>query len=191
VTALLAASAVANAEPPSLETIVSRLALSEDAITLDYREIRKSSLLTDAVVTPGRIRIHGDGRIRQRWRGDDGIYRLRVDDDRVRLSTPQRERQITLSRRPRLEGLITALRALTQGDTARLRHQFDVTISGESDNWQLSLGFGQARQAGRGGVGQPTPPASRIQIDGGEGIKRIRLQGGQQDRLIIIEDGPR
>jgi len=136
-------------------------------------------------VTPGRIAIARDGTIHQSWDGEDGVYELTVRGHEAKLTTPERERQFRLANRPRLQALVTALRAVASADTATLRDHFEVAVTGNASNWQLELVLD--RQGTQ--VGKQPQRDSQLILTGGNQLERIRLKGEGPDTEIII-DGP-
>lgn len=190
VTALVA-TPTASAAAISLEALMDQLALDSAEVTLGYRQIQRSRLLSEPTTTPGRITIHRNGRIRQQWQGEDGTYRLAVDGDRAHLMTPDSERRFGLGRRPRLAALIAALRAITSGDANGLRERFDVSLEGDESQWRLKLSASDGMRATPGQLGHEAraEPATLI-LTGGSGIQRIRLTGDGRDTEIIVEDAP-
>lgn len=179
----------ANASSLSLEGVINRLALETDEITLAYRQVQRSTLLAEPTTSPGRITIHQDGRIDQRWESADGVYRLSIVGDRARLVTPERERRFGLAQRPRLAAMVTALRAITQGDPEALRDRFEVAVEGNANDWQLRLtARGRSPSTRSQGRRQNRSKTASVTIRGGDAIERLGLHGPGRQTEIIIEE---
>jgi hypothetical protein len=124
---------------------------------IDFAEIRFSPLLREALIVSGVLGYSGlqslDRRIVKPYREDTEI---RGNAVRVRREG-EPERSFALTRAPELQALLNAFTSLLAGDHANVERNFQVTVTGNTELWRMSLVPRDARLARR---------IKQIRIDG-------------------------
>jgi len=166
----LRANATPAAEPVDAATLIRGLAKPPPA-TIDFIEARFSSLLKQPLLVSGTLGYEGatalDRNVTQPYRE---TTRIRGGSVRIQREG-EPERSFALKRAPELQSLLHAFTALLAGDLAAVERDFQTTVSGNLDAWQISLQPRDARLAKR---------VSRIRIDG---------RNDQPRCFAVLEDG--
>jgi hypothetical protein len=126
------------AESIDAQALISRLARPAPA-TIDFTEIRFSSLLKQPVIVSGTLGYAGpdtlDRRVTSPYREDTEI---RGDAVKVKREG-EPERSFAIRRAPELQGLLSTFSSMLAGDHSVLERSFEITASGTDDRWQLEL----------------------------------------------------
>ena len=126
------------AESIDAQALISRLARPAPA-TIDFTEIRFSSLLKQPVIVSGTLGYAGpntlDRRVTSPYREDTEI---RGDAVKVKREG-EPERSFAIRRAPELQGLLNTFSSMLAGDHSVLERSFEITASGTDDHWQLEL----------------------------------------------------
>ncbi|MGB0132352.1 LolA-related protein [Dokdonella sp.] len=104
-----------------------------------YTEVRFSRMYDRAVIARGELEYLGPGQLGKRV---DTPYEetTTIADGQVTLQRGDRKpRQISLKRVPELEGFLRGFSALLGGDAESLQRDFELSGSGDSEQWQLRL----------------------------------------------------
>lgn len=141
VAALLAlplAWGAATAEPWGLETLMHDLAAAGHP-PLRYTETRESGYLQVPLISHGTLRVSAGGAlVKERQRPP--LQRVTIGRERIDLESPDGEtRSLQLSEFPGLEGFATGISALFAGDSEALRGRFSTELSGDPQQWRLTL----------------------------------------------------
>ena len=131
-----AAGSVPGEESISLGEI---LRPAEQAQTMRFQEQKQLGILEQTLTDSGILRfIPPDTLIREM----DGPSRMtyRIDGSQLSISKGgQITRQLDLQSSPQLAGFAVTLRALLQADFQTLQQQYDLTLTGNGENWMLQL----------------------------------------------------
>ncbi|MGH8173698.1 MAG: LolA-related protein [Rhodanobacteraceae bacterium] len=104
-----------------------------------YAEVRFSGLLDRPLILHGELEYEGPGKLaktvtapyRERTTIESGEASVQRGDKAVR--------KFSLGQAPELEGFLRGFTALLGGDAQALQKDFEVTASGRSDAWRLTL----------------------------------------------------
>lgn len=171
---LLGVPSGANATSPDAavdaRTLIRGLAKPPPA-TIDFTEVRFSSLLKQPALVSGTLGYESatalDRNVTRPYRETTHI---RGGSVRIQREG-EPERSFALKRAPELQGLLQAFTALLAGDPAAVERDFQTTVSGDLDDWQISLRPRDARLAKR---------VDQIRIDGHNDLPRC---------FAVIENG--
>lgn len=172
---LLAITRTQSAEPDARE-LIARLAKPAPA-TVDFTEVRLSSLLRQPVIVSGTLSYEGpttlDRHVTQPYREDTEI---RGESVRVRREG-EAERSFALKRAPELQSLLTGFTSLLAGDYAAVERAFEIAAAGNHNAWQISLTPRDARMARR---------VKQIRIEGRSDLPRCFSILGDNDGANIM-----
>jgi hypothetical protein len=134
---MLTCSPAAHASA-DVDALLARVARPAPA-TVHYAEARFSRLLSEPVVTGGRLEYGAPGKlakfVERPYRED-----LTVSGDEVRVQRPgEPVRRFSLARAPELRGLLASFGALLAGDRALLEKHFDLALGEGANGWTLRL----------------------------------------------------
>lgn len=122
----------------TLESLLQRLAQVR-SVNAHFREQKRLAVLDQPLQLSGILR----------YRAPDYIKRqvvlptpssIEIQGERLLINDPQwGEQTLTLDDQPELRALDAALRGLLAGDGDGLRRYFEPALSGQLDDWRLSL----------------------------------------------------
>lgn len=131
--------------------------------TIDFTEVRFSPLLKQPVTVSGTLGYEGAAALdRNVTRPYRETTQIRGGSVRIQRDG-EPERSFALKRAPELQSLLHAFTALLAGDPAAVERDFQATVSGNLDIWQIALQPRDARLARR---------VSQIRIDGRSDLPR-------------------
>lgn len=133
--AVLALAAAGSA--PDATTIVA-LAAARPGERVHFTEQRSNALLSEALVFEGYVAMAEDGTL-ERVIERPFQERATIDGDRATLSRDGRVRRVNLDRAGRGGAYLRTLYALLRGDEQALEANFDLVVTGDRDQWQLTL----------------------------------------------------
>ena len=146
-----------------------------------YTERRTLSALRTPIETRGMLRFDAPDKLAKIADPPGKGERLVIDGDRLTMDRGDGRPPITLSlsSRPEIGVLVDSIRATLAGDGSALSRNFDMTLAGTIDQWQMVL--------------QPRDPALRqfldwMRIDGaGPRITSVETQdrGGDRSQMTI------
>lgn len=103
-----------------------------------FVEERRLGVLDAPLITEGTLSYQApDHLVRQDLMPDPALYSL--EGDRLRVVVDDQERIIALDQAPALRSLFEPFRALFAGDTAALERAFEVSYTGDREDWALTL----------------------------------------------------
>ena len=123
---------------PDAAGLIASLAREAPA-SIEFAEVRFSSLLRESLIVAGRLAYGGPGDL-QRQVTYPYLETTTVRGESVSIEREgERPRTLALRRAPELKGFLDAFGALLAGDAAVLGQSFDVVASGNDSVWQLEL----------------------------------------------------
>ncbi len=136
---LAATSGVGVAEELDLERLMATMAKTRERHAT-FVEERRIGALTAPLQTNGRLAYRAPSWF-AKYTEAPVEERLVVDDDSLLIERPAEgvRRSLDLASQPALRAIVEAIRAPLSGDTATLRAQFDVALSGDNRSWKLDL----------------------------------------------------
>jgi hypothetical protein len=168
--------------PPDGRTIIE-LAATQPGGRVRFTEQRLNTLLSEPLVFEGYVAMTADGTL-TRVVERPFEEKASIDGEQATLERDGKVRRVDLDRRGRGGVYLRTLYALLRGDADALENSFDLEVSGDRDNWQLTLTPAE-RALGRW--------LERIVVSGsGEVVERIRMErsnGAWQD-MRLLRDPP-
>ena len=134
--------------------------------TIPFLEVRASPLLEREITIEGMLEYLGPGQLTRNVTAPY-VERTVIDGDVVRVRREGRpERTFFLGRAPGLGGFLAGLAAILSGDRATLEREFEISLTGTTDDWQLTL----------------VPHSREVR----ERVDRIRLRGAYDSARCIV-----
>jgi outer membrane lipoprotein carrier protein LolA len=149
-----------------VDGLLAKLARPAPATT-PFVEARYSKLLDRPTVVKGQLEYHEDGRL-VRAVSEPFKERTEIKGDAVTVERVGRsERRFSLKRAPELRSMLGSFGAVLGGSRASLEQDFNLALTGDETQWQLSL----------------TPKSATV----GKYIKDIHIDGHEdQPRCIVV-----
>jgi hypothetical protein len=177
---LMLAAAARGAGPPEARSLIA-LAAAQPGERVRFTEERSNELLAEPLAFEGFVTMSEDGTL-TRVVERPFQERASIDGDQATLERDGRVRRVDLGRRGRAGAYLRTLYALLKGDADVLEQQFELQVSGDAEDWQLTL----------------TPAEDgldrwleRIVVAGsGEVVERIRLErsNGAWQEMRLLRD---
>lgn len=127
-----------------VDALIARLAKPAPA-TVAFTEVRFSRLLREPLIVSGELGYSGttslDRRVTAPYREHTAIRGESVKVERE----GEQPRSFALKHAPELRGLLSGFSAMLAGDTAALRKNFAVKMTGDENAWALELTPADAR----------------------------------------------
>ena len=171
-TALLAALTLAPAicfAALDVDTLLKILAHPAPATT-PFVEVRYSKLLDQPIVVKGQLEYHEDGTL-VRAVSAPFQERTEIQGETVSvLRAGKSPRRFSLKRAPELRSMLGGFAAVLGGGRGTLDKDFNLSVSGETQQWQLEL----------------TPKSAQV----GKYVHDITIQGAQGEPRCIVVTQP-
>lgn len=152
-----------------VDTLLKALAHPAPATT-PFVEVRYSKLLDQPIVVKGQLEYHEDGTL---VRAVSAPFRERTEIQGETVNV-QREgknpRRFSLKRAPELRSMLGGFAAVLGGGRSALDKDFNLDVSGETDQWTLAL----------------TPKSTQM----GKYVHDIVIQGAQREPRCIVVTQP-
>jgi hypothetical protein len=171
---------VSQAAAPSTWTIDALMGLLKEQRehTVPFQEVTHSSLLTEPLLASGELRFFPPDRL-EKIITSPSHERYVVEGDRVTFESQRKgmKRSISLEEYPALRSFVEAFRSSLNGDAARLRQVYEVTLEGNREKWTLLL--------------RPLEPTGSSVVDyilltGSEGrVATIAIRSPDGDRSVM------
>ena len=169
VAVLASACAWAQAPRDEVDALLAALA-REPPQTIAFLEVRSSPLLARELSLEGSLEYLGPGKL-SRVVSAPYAEQTIIDGDAVRIRRGNRaERRFSLSRAPGLGGFLAGLAAILSGDRGTLEHEFEISMAGAAQDWQLTL----------------VPRSHELR----ERVGSIRLRGAAGSTRCVVTAGP-
>lgn len=136
---LLGAAGFAQAAPPSLDALLKRAAVTR-AGEVPFEEKKFVGALTEPLVSRGVLRFEPPDRLIKKTETPEQETAI-VDKDSLRILNADgvETTSIGLWVDPDLRLIFDSLRAVLRGDADALRALFETTITGDANDWTLTL----------------------------------------------------
>jgi hypothetical protein len=154
--------------------------------TVPFQEATYSSLVTEPLMASGELRFFPPDRL-EKVITSPSHERYVVEGDRVTFESQRKgvKRTISLEEYPALRSFVEAFRSSLNGDAARLRQVYEVTLQGSRGKWTLLL--------------RPREPTGNSVVDyillsGSEGrvaTIAIRLPDGDRSVMTLLQKAGR
>jgi hypothetical protein len=146
--------------------------------TVAFQEATYSSLLTEPLMASGELKFVPPDRL-EKVITSPSRERYVVEGDRVTFESERKgvERTISLEEYPALRSFVEAFRSSLNGDAARLRQAYEITLDGSPGKWTLLL--------------RPRDPTGNSIVDyilltGSEGrVATIAIRSPDGDRSVM------
>lgn len=170
----------ADAAEWSLESLGAALAETTEG-RVSFKERRTVSYLDQPLELEGYVVRQGDRLEKHVTR--PAAESIVFEGETVKVETSEGgNHSLDLDDHPLLKGLAFALRASLRGETARLREEFDATLSGNRDDWRLTLSPSEKTVK---------DVLQEVQLTGSAGqVRTIRIVGENDDSSVMtLEHG--
>lgn len=146
--------------------------------TVPFQEATYSSLLTEPLMASGELKFVPPDRL-EKVITSPSRERYVVEGDRVTFESERKgvKRTISLEEYPALRSFVEAFRSSLNGDAARLRQAYEITLDGSRGKWMLLL--------------RPRDPTGNSVVDyilltGSEGrVATIAIRSPDGDRSVM------
>jgi len=126
-----------NASALDLQSILERTMVTPPA-RVSFREERHNRMFEEALVLTGYLEYLDDGQLRKVVETPfEEVFLVRAD--RVEIQRAGETRVLSLNKSRSLKTMLDGIEAILAGKTEALSKVFDYVLSGDDDDWSLSL----------------------------------------------------